>query len=98
MAFKKPDLERCAGAASVLKSMAHPQRLFILCRLYQDESTVSDLERITPASQPVISQHLTRMRREGIVDSRREGNFVYYRVVDDRVRLLINALESLYGL
>ena len=93
-----PDLENCTRVATILKSMAHPQRLFILCRLYQKECTVSELEGLTEASQPLISQHLQRMRHEGLVDSRREGNYVYYSVNDKHVKVLIDALEKLYGL
>ena len=93
-----PDLENCARVAKILKSMAHPQRLFILCRLHQKECTVSELEELTEASQPLISQHLQRMRHEELVDSRREGNFVYYSVNDQHVKVLLDALENLYGL
>ncbi len=93
-----PDLDNCARVAKILKSMAHPQRLFILCRLHQKECTVSELEELTEASQPLISQHLQRMRHEELVDSRREGNFVYYSVNDQHVKVLLDALENLYGL
>ena len=93
-----PDLENCARVAKILKSMAHPQRLFILCSLHQKECTVSELEELTEASQPLISQHLQRMRHEELVDSRREGNFVYYSVNDQYVKVLLDALENLYGL
>ncbi|MDD3643378.1 MAG: metalloregulator ArsR/SmtB family transcription factor [Candidatus Krumholzibacteria bacterium] len=93
-----PDMDNCARVASVLKAMANPHRLFILCRLYENEATVSELETLVGASQPMISQHLTRMRLEGLVDSRREGNYVYYSIVDPHVKVLIEALEKLYGL
>jgi DNA-binding transcriptional ArsR family regulator len=93
-----PDMENCARVAKILKSMAHPQRLFILCRLHQKECTVSELEELTEASQPLISQHLQRMRHEGLVDSRREGNYAYYSVNDQHVKVLLDALENLYGL
>jgi len=93
-----PDQDNCARAASILKSMSHPQRLYILCRLHKKECTVSELGEFTDASQPHISQHLQRMRHEGLVESRREGNFVYYSVSDRHVRVLIDALENLYGL
>ena len=93
-----PDHENCIRVATILKSMAHPQRLFILCRLHQKECTVSELEGLTEASQPQISQHLQRMRHEGLVDSRRDGNYVYYSVKDDHVKVLLDALEELYGL
>ena len=93
-----PDLENCARVATILKSMAHPHRLFILCRLHQKECTVSELEGLIEASQPLISQHLQRMRHEGLVDSRREGNYVYYSVNEQHVKVLLDALEKLYGL
>lgn len=93
-----PDLENCTRVARILKSMAHPQRLFILCKLHQKECMVRELEGLTDASQPLISQHLQRMRHEGLVDSRREGNFVYYSVKDEHVKVLLDALEELYGL
>ncbi len=98
MSENLPDLENCARVAKILKSMAHPQRLFMLCRLHQKECTVSELEELTEASQPLISQHLQRMRHEGLVDSRREGNYVYYSVKDQHVKVLLDALEKLYGL
>jgi ArsR family transcriptional regulator, virulence genes transcriptional regulator len=98
MSKEFPDIENCVRVATILKSMAHPQRLFILCRLQQKECTVTELEELIESSQPQISQHLQRMRHEGLVDSRREGNFVYYSVRDDHVKVLLDALEDLYGL
>lgn len=93
-----PDKKKCAQAASILKALAHRQRLFILCSLHQGESTVSDLEKLCKASQPVISQHLTRMRLEGIVEARREGNYVYYSIADPRVSAVIETLENVFNL
>jgi DNA-binding transcriptional ArsR family regulator len=98
MTRRLPDNDQCRKASAILKALAHPQRLFILCCLYQKEATVSDLEELTGASQPVISQHLTRMRLEGIVESRRDGNYVYYRIDDPHVSKLIATLEKVYGL
>ena len=98
MIMRLPDKKQCRKASVTLKALAHPQRLFILCCLHQKESTVSDLEELTGASQPVISQHLTRMRLENIVESRRDGNYVFYRIADQHVSGLIETLEKLYGL
>ena len=93
-----PDKKKCAQAASILKALAHRKRLFILCSLHQGELTVSDLEKLCKASQPVISQHLTRMRLEGIVEARREGNYVYYSIADPRVSAVIETLENVFNL
>jgi ArsR family transcriptional regulator len=98
MSAKLPDQERCTRAAAILKSIAHPQRLFILCCLFQNEMTVSELEELAGASQPVISQHLTRMRLEGIVEPRRDGNHVYYQLANTQVQPLIKTMEKIFSL
>ncbi len=92
-----PDHELCERVSSLFKTLSHPQRLFILCVLCEDDLTVSDLEKACGASQPVISQHLTRMRLEGLVDSRREGNFIYYRLADSQIPVLIRSLQKIFG-
>lgn len=96
-----PDLaeskKRCARVALILKTLAHPQRLFLLCRLAQGEATGSELRDACGASQSLISQHLTRMRREGIVEARRDGNFVHYRIVDPRLSALIKDMEKTFN-
>ena len=92
-----PDHELCERVASLFKTLSHPQRLFILRSLCENDLTVSDLEKACGASQPVISQHLTRMRLEGLVDSRREGNFVYYRLTDSQIPVLIRSLQKIFG-
>jgi DNA-binding transcriptional ArsR family regulator len=89
--------KRCARVAPILKTLAHPQRLFLLCRLAKGEATVSDLREACGASQSLISQHLTRMRREGIVQARRDGNFVHYRIVDARLSALILHMEKTFN-
>jgi DNA-binding transcriptional ArsR family regulator len=92
-----PEKRRCARLARLFKTLSHPQRLYMLCCLCEGDSSVGDLEKACGAPQPVISQHLTRMRLEGIVESRREGNFVYYRIADAKIESLIRNLERLFG-
>ena len=89
--------KRCARVAAILKTLAHPQRLFVLCCLVQGEATVSELRRESGASQSVISQHLTRMRREGLVQARRSGNFVHYRITDPKLSELIQNMEKIFN-
>jgi DNA-binding transcriptional ArsR family regulator len=89
--------KRCARVAAILKTLAHPQRLFILCRLAQGEATVSELLSACGASQSLISQHLTRMRREGLVQARRSGNFVHYRISDPKLAALIKNMEKIFN-
>jgi DNA-binding transcriptional ArsR family regulator len=89
--------KRCARVAALLKNLAHPQRLFLLCRLANGETTVGDLRAASGASQPLISQHLTRLRREGLVLARREGNHVHYRIADPRLAELIRTMEKTFN-
>lgn len=89
--------KRCARVAALLKSLAHPQRLFLLCQLAKGESTVGDLRAASGASQPLISQHLTRLRREGLVTARRQGNYVHYRVADPKLSALIQTMEKIFN-
>ena len=89
--------KRCARVAALLKSLSHPQRLFLLCCLARGEESVSELLRLTGASQSQISQHLTRMRREGLVQARRSGNFVHYRIADPKLSALIMYMEKAFN-
>ncbi|MBF0452907.1 MAG: winged helix-turn-helix transcriptional regulator [Candidatus Magnetomorum sp.] len=86
--------DKCKNIASTLKVLAHPQRLYILASLMDTEKTVSEIESLCGASQSVVSQHLTRMRLEKIVDSRKSGNFVYYWIKDPGIVKLIVFLKS----
>ncbi|MBI3541873.1 MAG: helix-turn-helix transcriptional regulator [Deltaproteobacteria bacterium] len=89
-------IEECENAAKMLRALAHPQRLQILCHLSEDELAVSELERRCGASQSAVSQFLARMKAEGLVASRRDGNFVYYRIQDSKVRKLIRAMHGIF--
>jgi DNA-binding transcriptional ArsR family regulator len=92
-----PEKRQCSKVASIMKTLSHPQRLYLLCCLCERESTVRDLEKACGAPQPVISQHLTRLRLEGLVESRRDGNFVYYRIADSQIPMLIRSMGKIFG-
>ena len=89
-------LGRCESTALLLKTLAHPLRLQILCHLTGGEKTVSDLERLCSASQSAISQFLARMKADDMVASRRDDRFVYYRISDPQVSQLIGALHKIF--
>ncbi len=86
----------CESTAKLLKSLAHPQRLQILCHLSQKEMTVSELVDLCAASQSAISQFLGRMKSEGLVSSARSGQFVRYRIEDKNVLKLIQSLHAIF--
>lgn len=91
-------LEARAGeVAQVLGALANDRRLLILCKLVEDgEATVGGLAEQVGLSQSALSQHLARMRQEGIVTFRREAQTAWYRIADPRVESLLATLHRLY--
>jgi len=71
--------------ARVISVLANPKRLRILDLLASRERTVSELSTDLGLAQATTSQHLAVMRKAGVVESRKEGNFVYYRVADPQI-------------
>lgn len=88
---------KAAEVAGVLKALANPHRLAILCRLAEvGESTVGALTESVGLSQSALSQHLARMRQEGVVAFRRDSQTLWYRIGDPRVADLMGELYRLY--
>lgn len=91
-------LETKAGViATTLKALAHDARLLVLCELVKrGEATAGSLTGIAGLSQSALSQHLGRMREDGIVAYRREGHTLWYRIADQRIEHLMAELYRLY--
>jgi len=89
------DKKRCARSAAIFKTLSHPQRLQLFCCLCERERTVSELQEECAIAQAVISQHLSRMRLEGLVLPKRNGSFVSYRIVDPRLLKLIETMQHI---
>jgi DNA-binding transcriptional ArsR family regulator len=87
---------RAAEAASTLKAMASETRLMILCALSTGELPVHRLAELTDQSQSAVSQHLSKLRAAGLVDSRREGQTIYYRSCAGIARDVIDTLCTHY--
>lgn len=92
------DLKARAGeVAEMLRTVANDRRLRILCRLVEcGEATVGQLAGDVELSQSALSQHLARMREEGVVTYRREAQALWYRIADPRVEELLATLHRLY--
>lgn len=84
--------KNAARATALLKSMANESRLMILCQLSQQEMTVSELADLVDLSQSALSQHLSVLRREGLVKTRRSSQFVHYSLDSEEVKALIGTL------
>ncbi len=88
---------RAAEAAQMLKLLANENRLMILCRLVaQREMSVGNLAAGVGLSQSALSQHLARMREEGLVTARRDAQSVYYRIADPNARRVLTLLKKIY--
>ena len=85
-----------AQASALLKSLANPSRLMVLCALVNREHTVGELEEITGLSQSAISQHMARLRDEKIVATRREAQWIYYSLADEAVKGFLGTMHELY--
>jgi DNA-binding transcriptional ArsR family regulator len=82
--------------AEVLKAMADPTRLKILHSLHAGERCVSDILHVVGGSQANVSKHLSVLKRAGLVDCRRDGLNVFYRIIDEGVFTICrNVCDSL---
>lgn len=84
------------GAADVLRGLSNSDRLLLMCQLSQGEASVAQLEEAVGIHQPTLSQQLGVMRRLKLVETRREGKQIFYRIEDKRVLTLLTTLYDLY--
>ena len=90
-------MEPAADAAELLKLLANENRLLILCRLAQvREMAVYELADAIHLSQSAVSQHLAKMREEGLVGTRRDAQTIYYRLADPNATRLLALLQDIY--
>jgi DNA-binding transcriptional ArsR family regulator len=85
-----------AQAADLLKAMANKHRLLILCMLGNRELSVSELNIELNIPQSTLSQHLAVLRKDGLVQTRREAQTIYYSLKSEQVKTMIATLYQLY--
>lgn len=83
-------------AAALLKALAHPARLMVLCRLVKGESSVGELQPLVGLSMSALSQHLAVLREMELVATRRESQTIYYSLADGPAVGVLNALYDAY--
>ena len=89
--------ESAGEAADLLRLLANENRLLILCQLAMEkEMAVGGLADRIGLSQSALSQHLAKMRHEGLVATRRDGTTVFYRIGDAKVRRILTVLKNIY--
>jgi ArsR family transcriptional regulator, virulence genes transcriptional regulator len=85
-----------AEAEAVLKLLANRHRLLILCNLVKGQLTVGELNDALGLSQSALSQHLAKMRDQGLIVGERDGQNIRYRIADPKVEALLNTLYLMY--
>jgi len=87
------NLQRSAAqACGLLKVLANQDRLLLLCQMTQGEYCVSELESMTGIKQPTLSQQLTVLREEQMVNTRRDGKQIFYSISSKEAMALIQVL------
>ena len=96
--FSPQGIEKAAvEVAGVLRALANERRLVVLCKLVErGEANVNSLAETVGLSQSALSQHLAKMREEGLVTYRRESQTLWYRIADPRIEELLATLHKLY--
>ena len=93
-----PELLRAAATQAVgtLKVLAHEDRLLLLCQLSQGERCVGELEEALGIHQPTLSQQLSVLRNEGLVNTRRQGKQIFYSVANPATLEILALLYRIY--
>lgn len=84
--------EAAASACTLLKVLANPDRLLLMCQLSQGELSVGALEVQLGIRQPTLSQQLTILREKGLVSTRRDGKTIYYSVASPQALAVMAVL------
>lgn len=84
------------AAGQLLKALGNPDRLLLLCQLVAGEMNVGELEDRLKIVQPTLSQQLGVLRREGLVDTRRDGRQIYYSISSPQALAVIETLYQLF--
>lgn len=80
------------GASRLMKALANPDRLLLLCQLSQGEQRVGELEALLGIAQPTLSQQLGVLRDEALVTTRREGKHIYYQIASAQALAMLQTL------
>lgn len=87
---------RAADAARMLATMANPKRLMALCHLLEGEKSVGQLADLVGLAPAALSQHLSRLRDLRLVETRRDGQTIHYRLASPEIGAVLETLRRLY--
>jgi DNA-binding transcriptional ArsR family regulator len=89
----KPHAKEASG---LMRALGNEARLMVLCTLAEGERSVGELNNVVPLSQSALSQQLARLRRDGLVQTRRESQTIYYSLTSGPANKVINVLHEIY--
>jgi DNA-binding transcriptional ArsR family regulator len=88
--------EAAEEASQLLKSLGNRHRLLILCQLTEAERPVGELASTLGLRDSNVSQHLSLMRRDGLVQARRDGQTIWYSIISEPARLVLETLAKVF--
>jgi ArsR family transcriptional regulator len=88
--------KRAGEAAAMMAALSHEARLRVLCDLVEGERAAGELVRRSGLSQSALSQHLAKLRQEGLVATRREGQSILYRIDNPDAARILGVLHDIY--
>lgn len=88
--------ETATEVAEILKTMAHSERLMVLCQLVDGEVGAGQLQENSTLSQSAFSQHLSVLRKNNLVKVRKESQSVFYSLADKRIEALIASFYTIF--
>jgi len=87
---------KVARATALLKALGNEVRVMILCELAQGERSVGQIQSVVGVGQSALSQHLARLRRDGLVATRREAQTIFYSIASDEALSVMATLYDIY--
>lgn len=81
----------------ILKRIANPTRLMILCQIVENDKNVSEILEHVEVSQSALSQHLTLMKKYKIIKDEKRGKFVFYSIKDQKIKKILGSLSEICG-
>jgi DNA-binding transcriptional ArsR family regulator len=97
MKLSAETMQRAAGQASeLLKSLANPHRLMIVCQLLDQDRSVGELAAFLGIRDSTVSQHLALLRKDGLVTARRDGQTIWYSIGSGPARAVVETLYRAY--
>lgn len=99
MSKRKPEkvCHSVEEASALIKQLANPNRLAVVCYLMEAPRTVAELEEDLGIPQPTLSQQLTQLREAGMITGQRQARQVTYRIEDSRLLPVVQALRLIFA-